>query len=234
MLDKVHGRAGGRLGAWPLLLGFGTCSEALIRGAHALAERRGVGWGMMHRALHPRLATRDTLSLARLDALGVLGPRTKLAHMVYVDETDIANVKVGPAIRFGEGSVDGKQAVVLAITKQPRTNTIELTNAIDRELDAVARDVPKGITIERQLFRQAEFISTAVDNVAGSIVVLSSSAPVADGVCESGVYAAIGGASVSPWKRSFVTTPTMVRDVPQKRIRAPIGLRSGKNRSAVV
>ena len=90
VLGKVNGRAGGRLGAWPLLLGFGTCSEALIRGAHALAARHGMGWGMMHLALHPRLRTRDTLALARLDELGVLGPTTKLAHMVYVDDADIA------------------------------------------------------------------------------------------------------------------------------------------------
>ncbi|HEX9821018.1 MAG TPA: amidohydrolase family protein [Methylomirabilota bacterium] len=90
LLGKINGRGDGRLGAWPLLLGFGTCSEALIQGAHALAARHGVGWGMMHRALHPRLRTRDTLSLARLDALGVLGPATKLAHMVYVDDADIA------------------------------------------------------------------------------------------------------------------------------------------------
>ncbi|HEU4368848.1 MAG TPA: amidohydrolase [Methylomirabilota bacterium] len=90
VLQKVNGRAGGRLGAWPLLLGFGTCSEALIQGAQALAVRHGVGWGMMHLALHPRLRTRDTIPLARLDALGVLDPATKLAHMVYVDDADIA------------------------------------------------------------------------------------------------------------------------------------------------
>ena len=38
----------------------------------------------------------------------------------------VAKVQVGPAVRFGEGSVDGAQAVVMAITKQPGTNTIEL------------------------------------------------------------------------------------------------------------
>jgi 5-methylthioadenosine/S-adenosylhomocysteine deaminase len=90
MLDKVNGRADGRIGAWPLLLGFGTCSEALMQGAHALAGRHGVGWGMMQRALHPARPSRDTIPLARLDALGVLGPTTKLAHMVYVDDADIA------------------------------------------------------------------------------------------------------------------------------------------------
>jgi cytosine/adenosine deaminase-related metal-dependent hydrolase len=92
LLAKVNGRAGGRIGAWPLLLGFGTCSEALMQGAQALAARHGVGWGMMHLALHPRLRTRDTISVERLEALGLLGPATKLAHMVYVDEADIARL----------------------------------------------------------------------------------------------------------------------------------------------
>jgi 5-methylthioadenosine/S-adenosylhomocysteine deaminase len=90
VLGKVHGRAGGRISAWPLLLGFGTCSDALIQGAHALAARHGVGWGMMQAALHPARPSRDTLPLAHLDALGVLDAKTKLAHMVYVDDADIA------------------------------------------------------------------------------------------------------------------------------------------------
>src|SRR6266850_1515073 len=79
-----------RVTAWPLLIGFGTCSERLIRGAHALAERHGTGWGMMQFASHPSRKTADTLPLATLDAWGVLGPRTKLAHMVHVSDDDVA------------------------------------------------------------------------------------------------------------------------------------------------
>ena len=90
MLEAVHGRAGGRIHAWPLLLGFGTCSPALMQGARDLGERHGVGWGMMHFASHPSRRTADRVPLTELDALGVLTPRTKLAHMVYVDERDIA------------------------------------------------------------------------------------------------------------------------------------------------
>jgi 5-methylthioadenosine/S-adenosylhomocysteine deaminase len=90
MLDRVNGRADGRIGAWPLLLGFGTCSPALMQGARALADRHGTGLGMMHFASHPARRTSDRVPLAELDALGVLTPRTKLAHMVYVDDADIA------------------------------------------------------------------------------------------------------------------------------------------------
>ena len=86
----VKQRASSRVSAWPLLIGFGTCSEALIRGAHALAQKHGTGWGMMQFASHPSRKTADTLPLATLDGWGVLGPRTKLAHMVHVTAEDIA------------------------------------------------------------------------------------------------------------------------------------------------
>ena len=92
MLEQVNGGSGGSGGlvaAWPLLLGFGTCSEELIRGAKALADRHGVGSGMMHLASHPSRKTRDRLPLATLDGWGVLGPNAKLSHMVYLDEADI-------------------------------------------------------------------------------------------------------------------------------------------------
>jgi cytosine/adenosine deaminase-related metal-dependent hydrolase len=89
LIGRLKGRADGRIAAWPLLLGFGTCSEALIRGAHALAEKHGTGWGMMHLASHPSRTTDDTMALDTLDEMGVLGPRTKLTHMVYVKGDDI-------------------------------------------------------------------------------------------------------------------------------------------------
>ena len=90
MIAAVKDRGDDRVTARPLLLGFGTCSQDLIRGAHALGEKHGTGWGMMHLASHPSRRTNDTMPLAALDALGVLDARTKLTHMVYVNDADIA------------------------------------------------------------------------------------------------------------------------------------------------
>ena len=77
----------------------------------------------------------------------------------------VADVEVGPGVQVGEGSVDATHAVVMAISKQPGTNTLELTAAIDRELDAIEDGLPAGMVLDRHLFRQAEFIDKAVDNV---------------------------------------------------------------------
>lgn len=78
---------------------------------------------------------------------------------------DVAEVRVGPKPRFGTGSVNGEPAVVLAILKQPNANTLELTERIDRELDRLQSQLPPGMLVNRGIFRQADFISLAVDNV---------------------------------------------------------------------
>ena len=78
---------------------------------------------------------------------------------------DVAEVREGPALKRGEGSRNGKPAVIVGVQKQPGANTIELTARLDRELDALQRELPNGMTIDRRIFRQADFIEVAVDNV---------------------------------------------------------------------
>jgi 5-methylthioadenosine/S-adenosylhomocysteine deaminase len=83
-----------RIMAWPLILGMGTASEELMKGAKALADRSGVGMGMMHASSIPSLETRDTIqSLRQFEALGILGKNVKLTHMVYMDDADIDLLK---------------------------------------------------------------------------------------------------------------------------------------------
>ncbi len=82
----------------------------------------------------------------------------------------LATVEVQGAVKRGEGSANGKPAVILGITRQPGSNTLELTRAIDAQLDDIERkNLPEGMVIERHLFRQADFIERAVANVAISL-----------------------------------------------------------------
>ena len=82
---------------------------------------------------------------------------------------DVADVREGGALKRGEGSRSGKPAVIVGVQKQPGANTIELTARLDRELDTLQRELPTGMTIDRKIFRQADFIEVAVDNVVQAL-----------------------------------------------------------------
>ena len=82
---------------------------------------------------------------------------------------DVANVAEGPAFKRGEGSRNGKPAVIVGVQKQPDANTLEVTARLDLALDALQQELPAGITIDRQIFRQADFIDVAVDNVVAAL-----------------------------------------------------------------
>ena len=77
----------------------------------------------------------------------------------------VAEIAVGAAPKFGDGSVNALPGVVLAVQKQPNANTLELTERIEAELTTIQRTLPAQMKIHTDLFRQADFISVAIDNV---------------------------------------------------------------------
>jgi CzcA family heavy metal efflux pump len=78
---------------------------------------------------------------------------------------EVAEIKIGSAVKRGNGSVNGKRAVILTIQKQPSGNTIELTKDIEQELKALEKSLPDGVKIETDLFKQSRFIENSVSNV---------------------------------------------------------------------
>jgi Cu/Ag efflux pump CusA len=79
----------------------------------------------------------------------------------------VADVSLSPAPKRGTGADGGRPAVVLTIQKAPGTNTLTITKAIDAALDKVA--LPPGITLNRAIFRQADFIDRSVSNITHAL-----------------------------------------------------------------
>jgi CzcA family heavy metal efflux pump len=78
---------------------------------------------------------------------------------------DIAEVKLGPQMKRGDGSINGKPAVILSIQKQPGANTVELTEQIDLALSELEKTLPQGAQLHKDLFKQSRFIEASVNNV---------------------------------------------------------------------
>ncbi len=83
---------------------------------------------------------------------------------------DVADVVVAGAVRQGYASLSGKPAVILSISKQPNINTLNVTQNIERNLKAVAKSLPADVTLDTEIFRQADYIQSSVNNVGSSLV----------------------------------------------------------------
>ncbi|MEW6298162.1 MAG: efflux RND transporter permease subunit [Thermodesulfobacteriota bacterium] len=81
----------------------------------------------------------------------------------------LAKVQIGPALKRGEGSAQGKPAVILGIQKQPGANTLTLTRQLDQTLHEIQPTLPAGMVMNRHIFRQADFIQASVDNVVDAL-----------------------------------------------------------------
>ena len=78
---------------------------------------------------------------------------------------DVAEVKIGHSTLIGDAYLDLKPAVILTVLKQPNTNTLSLSEDIDEALADLESYLPEGVVINAHIFRQADFIETAVNNV---------------------------------------------------------------------
>jgi copper/silver efflux system protein len=85
---------------------------------------------------------------------------------VSVRVRDVARVRVGAAVARGAASYRAGPAVILSIVKQPNADTVSTTRRVEVALEALGRELgPKAIRIHQDVFRQQDFIDTAIENV---------------------------------------------------------------------
>lgn len=84
---------------------------------------------------------------------------------------DVAEVRVGAKFpRLGIASERGKAAVLMTVTKQPNTNSLELTENLDKTLDEIRESLPSDIHVSTDIFRQSRFIESSIDNIQKSLI----------------------------------------------------------------
>ncbi len=107
-----------------------------------------------------------TTTQAKELAQGVI----KTINGVPVTLDDIADVQIGAKEpKLGTASERGKQAVLLTVTKQPNTSTLELTDKLDAALVDLQKNLPADVHISTDIFRQSRFIESSIGNVQKSL-----------------------------------------------------------------
>lgn len=82
----------------------------------------------------------------------------------------IADIKVAPEPnKRGEAGINGQKGVLISIAKQPDVDTVRLTKALDLEIASLEKTLPKGVYLEKDLFKQSRFIQNAVENISSSL-----------------------------------------------------------------
>ncbi len=77
----------------------------------------------------------------------------------------VAKVEFAAGVKRGEASFMGKPAVILSVQKQPSVDTVKLTREVESALAEINRNLPAGVKADNLLFKQANFIESAISNV---------------------------------------------------------------------
>lgn len=84
---------------------------------------------------------------------------------------DVADVTTGAKTpRMGLASISGKPGVLLTVTKQPSTSTLELTEQLDSAVAELQSSLPADVKVNTQLYRQQKFIDASISNIQKSLV----------------------------------------------------------------
>lgn len=84
--------------------------------------------------------------------------------------SDVADVRIGSAVKMGYASHNAKEAIILSISKQPNINTLEVTKNIEKNLVEIQKSLPSDVKMDTKIFRQADFIEASVNNVAKALI----------------------------------------------------------------
>ena len=83
----------------------------------------------------------------------------------------VATVSEGPAPKRGDAGVDGLDAVVITVVKQPHADTRAVTTRIKAALGETGRSLPPDVRINTNLFQLKDFIDRGIYYVAEALVI---------------------------------------------------------------
>lgn len=112
---------------------------------------------------------RGALSTNKLSELGKAVVKTVNDVPILIE--NVADVQIGnKAPKLGMASNRAKAAVLLTVTKQPSTSTLDLTDKLDESLAEIQKTLPADVKIATDIFQQARFIDNSINNIQKALL----------------------------------------------------------------
>ncbi|MDR2041904.1 MAG: CusA/CzcA family heavy metal efflux RND transporter [Tannerella sp.] len=163
---------GGEIREYQILLNPQKMKHYGVSLDEALAATSGMNSNMSGGVMYEygnEYILRGVLATGDVKALGKAG--VKSVNDVPVLLEDIAEIRVGSrSPKLGVASNRGEAAVLMTVTKQPNTGTMDLTEQIDRSLAELGKSLPADVRISTDVFRQSRFIESAIGNVKSALL----------------------------------------------------------------
>lgn len=83
---------------------------------------------------------------------------------------DIASVEIREAKEYIKVNANGKESILIAVIKQPNSNLIALSEAMNIKLESLKKILPQNIKIT-PFYEQANFVNDAVKSVTDSLLI---------------------------------------------------------------
>jgi multidrug efflux pump subunit AcrB len=81
---------------------------------------------------------------------------------------DVATVNVREAVEYTRINANGREALLIAVIKQPNANLVDISKAMETKVEELKKVLPNGVTI-RPYYLQADFVNDAVRSVTDSL-----------------------------------------------------------------
>lgn len=163
---------GGDLKEYQILIDPGKMKHFGVSLADVMAATRGMNRSSNGGVVYEYGNEYIIRGIVPADAMSRLGKSVvKTVGDNRVTIADIAEIKVGSqSPKLGLAAEKGKPAVLLTVTKQPNTGTIELTEQLESAISDLRKNIPADVHISTDIFRQSRFIESSISNVKNSLV----------------------------------------------------------------
>ena len=100
----------------------------------------------------------------------IRGTVITLREGVPITVANVAEVALGAEIKRGDGAFGDHDAVIGTVSKAYGADTVKTTEKVEAALADIKKTLPAGVAMDTQVFRQANFIESAIRNLRTSLL----------------------------------------------------------------